>query len=164
MQYSEGQVGRVFALRLEHGEPMPESLEAFAAEREVYSGLVIMVGGVDDGSRLVVGPEDGAALPAVPMVTALSGVHEVAAVGTLFPAASEAPGRPGRPVLHMHAACGRQADTTTGCIREGISTWQTLEILLIEISGLDAARVSDPATGFQLLQCRGGEGTAQPSP
>ena len=144
MQYTEGRIGRVFALRLEHKERLPEVLETFAAEKGVYSGLVIMVGGVDEGSRLVVGPEDGA----------LRGTHEVAAVGTLFPAEPETPGEPGKPALHMHAACGREDSTTTGCIREGISTWQILEIILIEVTGLNAARVSDPVTGFQLLQCQ----------
>ena len=58
MHYSEGQIGRVFALRLEHGEQMPEVLEEFAAEQGVQAGLAIMVGGADDGSKLVVGPEE----------------------------------------------------------------------------------------------------------
>ncbi len=147
MQYSEGSVGRVFAIRLEHGEPMPECLERLAAEKGVRCGLAIMVGGADEGSRFVVGPEDGTTMPPVPMVNALTGVHEVAAVGTLFP--DEA----GAPTLHMHAAFGRGDSTLSGCIREGIVAWQVLEIVLIEIVGLTATRVRDPETGFGLLQC-----------
>ena len=148
MQCTEGAVGRVFAIRLEHGEPMPESLERLAQEKGVRCGLAIMVGGAEGGSRLVVGPQDGEATPVVPMVGVLSGVHEVAAVGTLFP--DEA----GRPVLHMHAAFGRGDRTLSGCIREGIVTWQVLEIILLELVGLNASRVPDEATGFSLLQCR----------
>ena len=148
MQCSEGTVGRVFAVRLEHGEPMPESLERLAQEKGVRCGLAIMVGGAESGSRLVVGPQDGAATPVVPMVGVLPGVHEVAAVGTLFP--DEA----GRPVLHMHAAFGRGDQTLSGCIREGIVAWQVLEIILLELVGLNASRVPDEATGFRLLQCR----------
>jgi predicted DNA-binding protein with PD1-like motif len=147
MQHSEGQIGRVFALRLEHGERMPEVLETFAAEKGIRSGLAIMVGGADDGSKLVVGPEDGNVLPAAPMVTALSGAHEVAAVGTLFPDEEE------KPVLHMHAACGRERDTITGCIRAGVNTWHVLEVILIEVTGLEAARLPDAKTGFHLLNC-----------
>ncbi|MBM3472170.1 MAG: DUF296 domain-containing protein [Armatimonadetes bacterium] len=148
MQYSEGTVGRVFAVRLEHGEPMPESLERLALEKGVQCGLAIMVGGAEEGSRFVVGPRDGAATPVVPMVGVLSGAHEVVAVGTLFP--DEA----GRPVLHMHAAFGRGDRTLSGCIREGIVAWQVLEVILLELVGLDATRVPDEATGFRLLQCR----------
>jgi predicted DNA-binding protein with PD1-like motif len=147
MQYTQGQLGRVFALRLEHGDPMPAVLEDFCAEHGIMSGLAMMVGGADDGSRLVVGPEDGNAMPAVPMVTSLVGAHEVAAVGLIFA------GPDGKPMLHMHAACGRHDDTVTGCIRAGLSTWHVLEIMLIEITGLDAARLPDALTGFNLLQC-----------
>lgn len=147
MQYTEGHLGRVFLLRLEHGEPMPQTLERFAEEHGVAAGLVVMVGGADEGSRLVVGPEDGAVLPPVPMVRALLGAHEVVGVGILVP--NEA----GRPELHMHAACGRGEATVTGCIRAGLATWHVLEVMLIEMTGFTAARRRDEATGFSLLQC-----------
>ena len=147
MQFSQGEIGRVFALRLEHGEPMPRTLEDFLAEQNVTCAVAVMVGGAEDGSRLVVGPEDGRVLPPAPMLAALEGVHEAAAVGTVFPDES------GRPVLHMHAACGRGDQTRCGCIRAGIVAWQVLEIVVMEITGLDAVRRVDPDTGFPLLQC-----------
>ncbi|MFQ6098983.1 MAG: PPC domain-containing DNA-binding protein [Armatimonadota bacterium] len=147
MQYSEGAVGRVFALRLEHGEPMPETLETFAAEKNVAFGMVLMVGGADGGSKFIVGPENGDALPPRPMMNVLSGVHEVAAVGTLFP------DEEGHPRLHMHAAFGREDQTRAGCIRAGIVTWQVLEVILLEVTGLAAARRLDPKTGFHMLHC-----------
>jgi len=137
----------VFAIRLEHGERMPEALEGFAAEKGVQCGLAIMVGGVEDGSRVVVGPEEGSVIPPVPIIRAISGVHEVAALGTLFPDEAD------KPVLHMHAALGREGGTTTGCLRAGIVTWHVLEIILIEVTGLDAIRVHDAQTGFSLLEC-----------
>ncbi len=148
MQVTEGSMGRVFVIRLEHGDPMPEALEQLAAEKGVRAGMAILVGGADDGSRLVIGPEDGAVLPPIPVVAALAGVHEVAGVGVLVPDDK------GRPMLHMHAACGRgENTTTTGCIRAGIATWHVLEVVLIEILGVDAARLPDAKTGFHLLQC-----------
>ena len=147
MQYSEGQLGRIFALRLEDGEPMPQTLEDFLAGQGITHGLAFMVGGADDGSKLVVGPEEGRTLPVNPMVTALIGVHEILGVGTIFPDET------GRPVLHMHGACGRRESTITGCIRAGIQAWHILEIVVIEITGLQAARLPDAQTGFHLLQC-----------
>jgi uncharacterized protein len=147
MQFTQGSVGRVFVLRLEHGECLPDVLEAFAADQAISSALVVMVGGVDDGSRIVVGPEDGAVLPPTPMVLALSGAHEVAAVGLIFP--DEA----GRPMLHMHGAFGRGEEARAGCTRAGIVTWHVLEVFLLELTGLSAARLPDPATGFTLLKC-----------
>ena len=149
MQFSQGQVGRVFVLRLEHGERMPDTLENFAIDQKVNCGVAFMVGGAEDGSKFVVGPEDGNVLPPVPMVTALVGAHEAAAVGTLFP--NEA----GKPILHMHAAFGRGEEVRSGCIRAGIVTWHVLEIVLIELIGLDVKRVYDEKTGFGLLTCGG---------
>lgn len=145
MQYSEGEIGRVFTIRLEHGEKMPETLEDFAQDKEVSAGVVFMLGGVDDGSRMVVGPQDGSSLPVYPMSVLLLGAHEAAAVGMIFPDDT------GTPKLHMHAACGRARSTVTGCIRKGIVTWQVLEVVMIEIVGVNASRIEDPETGFAML-------------
>jgi len=147
MKYTEGRLGRVFALRLEQGERMPEVLEQFAADQGLQSAFALMVGGFDEGSRLVVGPADGRARPVQPMLTTVPGVCEIAAVGLLFPDDT------GRVTLHMHAACGREQQTVTGCIRAGVVTWQVLELLVVEILGLSAVRLPDAATGFKLLQC-----------
>ena len=45
MKASEGELGRVFILRLEDGDRLPDCLEAFAAEKGVAAGHVILVGG-----------------------------------------------------------------------------------------------------------------------
>ena len=147
MQFTEGALGRVFAILLEQGERMPDVLEAFAAEHGIASAFALMVGGVDADSRLVVGPQDGAARPVNPMIATVPGVCEAAAVGLIFPDET------GRPMLHMHAACGREQQTVTGCIRAGVITWQVLELLVVELTGLSATRIPDAATGFRLLQC-----------
>ncbi len=153
MQFTQGSLGRVFLIRLSHGERMPDVLEAFAVAHAISSGLVVMVGGVDDGSRIVVGPEDGTVLPPTPTVISLTGVHEVSALGIL------APDESGAPTLHMHAAFGRGEEARAGCIRAGIVTWHVLEVLLVEVTGLSAARLPDPATGFTLLRCEEAEGS-----
>jgi len=146
MRYSEAELGRVFIIRLEQGEVVHEVLERFAAEKNVRSAAVLMVGGAQRGSRLVVGPEDGDALPVVPLRHVLSKVHEMAAVGTLFPDES------GRPSLHVHAALGREGRATVGCIRAGVVVWLILEVIMIEIAGDRAKRLRDPVTGFDLLE------------
>ncbi len=151
MQYTEGKVGRAFLLRLEHGEPLPEAVERFAASRGVMAAAVLIVGGVDAGSKLVVGPEKREDMPPRPMLAILSGVHEFAGVGII------APDEHGRPRLHMHGAAGRGASTSTGCVRLGIRTWQVLEVLIVELSGLNAARLPDEQTGFSLLRCESEE-------
>jgi predicted DNA-binding protein with PD1-like motif len=146
MQYEEAKQGRVFVLRLEHGETVHEVIEAFAREKNVSAAAVIAVGGVDEGSRLVVGPEAGNELPVSTMVHVLDNVHEIAGTGTLFPDEN------GDPVLHMHMACGRTSQTITGCIRNGVKVWQILEVIVFEMVETTGKRIFQPDLGFNLLR------------
>ncbi|MEK7270780.1 MAG: DUF296 domain-containing protein, partial [Planctomycetota bacterium] len=85
MKYSEAKQGRVFVVRLTDGDVVHECLERLAREQGISAAAAIILGGADDGSRLVVGPARGRGLPIEPMAHVLDGVHEVAGVGTIFP-------------------------------------------------------------------------------
>jgi len=146
MQYSEAGIGRVFVIRLEDGDIVHEAIEGFAVEQGIRAGALIILGGADKGSRLVVGPEDGRAHSIIPMTRMLEDVSEAAGTGTLFPDEN------GRPVLHMHMACGREEKTVTGCVRTGVKVWQIMEAILIELTNTEAVRKHDPYTGFALLR------------
>jgi len=145
MQYSEGRLGRIFTLRLEDGERLPDILEAFARERAIQRALVFYLGGAQDGSRVVVGPEAGKET-IVPMIHVLQGIQEVLAVGTIFPNAA------GEPVMHLHAASGREGGATVGCTRAGVEVWLVGEVVILEILGTSGQRLKDPESGFELLQ------------
>ncbi|MFH0916040.1 MAG: DUF296 domain-containing protein [bacterium] len=145
MKYSQGAIGRVFVLRLEDGDLLNDTLEAFARRQHVKRALAFYLGGSADGSRVVVGPDAAREDAVIPLVHILAGAQEVFAVGTLFP--DEA----GEPVLHMHAASGREGGATVGCTRAGLQTWLVGEVVLLEIVGTEARRELDDATGFQLL-------------
>lgn len=146
MQTEEVQQGRVFVLRLEHGDIVHQVIEGFARDKGIRTAALIILGGADQGSRLVVGPKDGLARPVHPMQAALEAAHEVAGTGTLFP------NEQGEPVLHMHMTCGRGESTRTGCIRSGVVVWQIMEAVLFELTGSRGMRVPDPNLGFSLLQ------------
>lgn len=146
MQYSQARMGRIFALRLEDGEIVHETVEAFAREKGIESAVLIAVGGADQGSKLVVGPAQARNYPITPMEVILDDAYEVAGTGTIFP------DKEGNPVLHMHIACGRQKHTTTGCIRQGLKVWHIIEVIIIEFMGNSGKRILDPKTGFELLQ------------
>ncbi len=148
MRVCEGRIGRVFVMRLEHGDRLPDAVERFARERGVSRGVCFLVGGIGRG-RVVVGPERPHARPVVPMLLELQGVHEAAAVGTLFPDGE------GVPRLHMHAALGRGGDTRTGCVRAGVEVWELGELVLLEIVDCGAVRRLDPDTGFLVLDVPG---------
>jgi predicted DNA-binding protein with PD1-like motif len=146
MKYTQAQLGRVFVLRLEDGDVLHDTIEAFARQEGIQAAAVIVVGCADTGSRLVVGPRDGRRAPIEPMDVLLTNVHEIAGTGTVFPDET------GRPLLHMHVAAGRAGSAVAGCVRSGVKAWQIAEVILFELVGCAAVRRPDAATGFTLLQ------------
>jgi len=144
MKFSEGKIGRVFIIRLEDDDELPGCIEKFAAEHKISVGQAILVGGIGSG-EIVSGPRKNKELPIDPMLIPVDGVHEVVGVGVLAPDGN------GKPSLHIHAALGRAGKTTTGCLRMGVKTWLVGEVILYEILGADVARLTDKASGFELL-------------
>ena len=146
MKYTEASLGRVLVVRLDDGDVVHECIEQAARGAGIERAAVILLGGAGKGSRLVVGPKDGAAAPVVPMERVLHDVHEAAGVGTIFPDDA------GRPVLHLHAAFGREDRVVAGCIRRGVVTWVVGEAIVIELVGSEARRVRDTELGFEVLE------------
>ncbi len=149
MKFCEAKQGRIFILRLEDGDIVHECIEAFAKEQNIRSAALIILGGADAHSRLVVGPEHGRSEKIIPMIHELADVCEVSGAGTLFP------DKDGNPVLHLHMACGRNTQTVTGCVRAGVKVWHVMEAVLFELTDTPAARLHDPVTGFALLEPKG---------
>lgn len=146
MKYSEAKLGRIFVLRLEHGDIIPDIIEKFALEQGIRSGVVHFLGGADTGSKVVVGPEDGNAPKPRPVITDLPGTSEAVGIGTLFT------NQAGNVKLHLHSAFGRGRETIAGCTREGVKVWQIGEAIIFELISTTATRKIDPGTGFELLE------------
>lgn len=147
MKYAQATLGRVYVIRLEHGDVLHEEIERFCETQSIRAAALLVVGGADQSSRLVVGPEQGDQAPIVPRLHALADIHEVAGTGTVFWDQAA-----GRPTAHIHLVCGRGNAAVAGCARQGVVTWQIIEIVLWELNCPSAARVPDPQLGFSLLQ------------
>jgi uncharacterized protein len=146
MKFSEGKIGRIFVIRLEDQEKLPSSIESFAKDKGVSCGMCILVGGVQEGGKIVAGPQEPNQSPIPPFIFQLSGIHEILGVGTIFPDEDQ------NPRLHMHSALGRAGETRAGCIRPGIEVWKVGEVILLEIQDSPAFRKKDPASGFEMLE------------
>jgi predicted DNA-binding protein with PD1-like motif len=145
MKISEGKIGRIFVIRLEDGDIVPDSIERFSKDKKISVGQVILIGGIGDG-QVVVGPRRSNEMPPEAMLVPVDGVHEVVGVGII------APDKKGKPSLHIHASLGRAGKTTTGCLRPGVTTWLVGEVIIFEILGADVARLPDKKANFDLLQ------------
>jgi len=146
MRYSQAKQGRIFIVRLEDGDIVHEEIEKFSREKSIKAAALIILGGADKGSKLIVGPEHGRREPIIPMEHILDNVHEIAGTGTIFP------DEKGKPVLHMHIACGRKTSSVTGCVRKGVKVWHVMEVILFELVDTTAVRAFEPTTGFELLR------------
>jgi predicted DNA-binding protein with PD1-like motif len=143
MEYTQGQVGRVFVARLEDGESIYEVVEEIARREKIEAASVMAVGGMRKG-KVVTGPENPTG-KVVPHYEEFDDARELVGVGTLF--LSE-----GKPSLHFHAGIGRGDSALVGCPRAGMSTFLVLEVVITELVGLAAKRAYDEGSGLNLLK------------
>ncbi len=134
MKFREGTLGRVFAVKLEEGDKIPDTIEEFARDRNISEAIVFFLGGYDDGSKVVVGPDLNCPEDIIPLIFDLKGPGEIVGLGTIFPDNN------GVPILHMHVVSGREGKATVGCSRAGIKTWLTGEVVILEIKNMGGIR------------------------
>ncbi len=143
MKYSTGAVGRVVVARFDEGEDFLTSLMDIARKEDLRSAVFFLVGGAK-GGNMVLGPK-GDEMPPEPVWHRIAGNHEMLGVGTIF---WDGKG----PRAHLHSAVGRGEDVRVGCIRQDSKTFLVLEAVILEITGIEAKRELDPASGLALLK------------
>jgi len=141
MQYTEGQIGRIFVVRIDDGEDLLVSLRRFIVDKDIRAGSVVFLGALMDG-KMVTGPEEPV-IPPDPHFVFFEGGWEVFGLGTIYP------GDDG-PHIHCHASVGRAGHALTGCLRERAVTYLIVEVIIYEITGLSARREFDQKTQLHL--------------
>jgi predicted DNA-binding protein with PD1-like motif len=143
MEYAVGKTGRIIVAKLSEGESLYESIESIAEKENIKAAAVLITGGIRKAS-IVVGP-----IKETPKIEvefrSFTGPGEALGVGTLYCDDND------KPKLHIHAAMEKGDSLVIGCPRGGASIFLILEITIIEILGINAKRITDPATGFKLL-------------
>jgi len=147
MEYQQGAIGRVFLVRLDHGENPLEQIRKLAEKENIKNAVFFLIGALK-GASLVTGPRE-AVLPPEPTWFSFNDGRELLGTGTLAWDEHE-------PLLHIHGASGRGEETVMGCLRQDVEVYLTLEAVVLEISGLKAGRALDPASGFKVLRFFGG--------
>ncbi len=142
MEYAVGTPGRIVAARLHEGEDLYDCIEQIARDENIRSAAVLITGGFRKAS-VVVGPKQETP-KIVGNFKEFDGPGEVLGVGTLYWDESA-------PKLHLHSAIGKGDQTIVGCPRGGAKTFLILEVTIIELTGITAARKPDPDKGLNLL-------------
>jgi predicted DNA-binding protein with PD1-like motif len=146
MEYTQGSLGRVFVARLDDGESVYDAVEEIARRESLEAATFLAVGGMRKG-KVVTGPESPTG-EIVPHYEEFDDAREIVGAGTLFLA-------DGQPAVHFHAGIGRGDSALVGCPRGGMSVFLVLEVVIIELLGVNAERVLDEASGFKLLRVVG---------
>jgi len=141
MQYTEGQLGRVFVVRIDNGEDLLTSVSKFISDKSVSAGTILFLGALMNG-RMVTGPEEPV-IPPVPHFVMFEGGWEVFGIGTIYPGE-------GAPNIHYHASVGRSGHALTGCLRETAVAYLVVEVVILEFTGLSARREFDEKTQVHL--------------
>jgi predicted DNA-binding protein with PD1-like motif len=143
MEYNVGQIGRVIAARLFEGEDLYESLESLARKEDIKAATVLITGGIRKAD-VVVGPKTEQ--PKIePDMEPYTGPGEALGVGTIYPG-------PDGPSLHIHAGIGKRGSFIIGCPRGGAKVFLILEVMILEVIGVNGQRIFDEQTGFNLLR------------
>lgn len=143
MKYQTGKVGRIIIARFEDGEDILGNVSEIAKKENIKNAVLYLIGGIKKG-RVVVGPEKEE-LPPKPIWREIKESHEVLAIGTIFCQEDE-------PKIHLHGTFGKRDTVHVGCLRETSETFLVIEVILLEIEGIDARRAFDETSGLTLLK------------
>ncbi|MCF6149764.1 MAG: DUF296 domain-containing protein [Candidatus Kuenenia sp.] len=143
MKYQVGTIGKVVVAKFEDDDNVLENLIHIIKKEKIPAAAFYLVGGLREG-KFVVGPENDS-FPPVPMWRKLGESHEIIGFGTVFYQDNE-------PKVHLHGAFGKGDSVKVGCLREKTKTFLVLEAVILELSGINAIREFDPASGMSLLK------------
>ncbi len=139
MEYAKGRIGRVFTVRIDHGDDLILELIKLAELEKIESAVFVLLGALKEG-KLVTGPEENRR-PPVPIWSAFDDVHEILGIGDIFL-------EEGKPKIHLHAGTGREGSVKLGCLRGESEVFMVVEVFIFEIEGIAAERVMDMEQGF----------------
>lgn len=139
MDYRVGQIGRVFTVRMDHGEDLTESLKMLASKENIQAATFVLLGAIETGN-MVVGPKKNER-PPNKMWTDFDSAHEIVGVGNLFHDRGE-------PVIHLHAGLGRAENGLVGCVRKENKIFMVIEAFVFELTGFEAERIWNDTEGY----------------
>jgi uncharacterized protein len=145
MDYRQGNIGRVFWVRMDDRESITDGIRELAEKENVAHALILALGGLNEAD-LVVGPLENE-IPPNPQWAETRKAREMIGIGTVAPG-------PDGPSIHMHVGAGRGDELPViGCLRGKRSqAYLVTELMIVELMGLTATREMDPIAGLTLLK------------
>lgn len=124
MEYTQGQLGRIFVARLHEDELIQDAIHSICIREGIRNAVVYAVGGIKD-------VETGAE-------------HELVGIGTVIPEDKA-------PKFHFHAGIGNNKESYVGNPKNNVKVSTIIEAVIMEIEGIDAMRLYDEKIGAKVL-------------
>lgn len=144
MKYQVGEIGKVILAHFEDGDEIISNLVGIVRRERIKGGVFYLLGGITQG-RIVVGPMNDDVRPPEPTWREIIDSHETLAIGTVFWQGDE-------PRIHIHGTYGKFDSVKTGCLRDEAKTFLVLEVVMLELKGINAVREIDPDINMALLR------------
>lgn len=138
MDYRKGSIGRIFTVRIDHGEDILDELSGIANKENIRSAFFILLGAVG-GAELVTGPNEKV-VPPITVWSSFNDAREILGAGNIF-WENEAP------KIHLHANTGNSKGVIMGCIRKRAEVFMVVEVFIIEMD-IPAKRKFNETMGF----------------
>ena len=150
MEYAKGRIGRVFTVRIDHGDDLILELIKLAELERIESAVFTLLGALKEG-KLVTGPKESMR-PPEPVWSGFDDVHEILGIGNIFL-------EDGKPKIHLHVGTGRGDNVKLGCLRGESEVFMVVEAFIFELEGISARRVTDKEQGFAPVSFRTDSGS-----
>ncbi len=139
MEYAKGRIGRVFTVRIDHGDDLILELIKLSELEKIESAVFMLLGALKEG-KLVTGPKESIR-PPEPVWFGFNEAHEILGVGNIFQ-------EDGKPKIHLHAGACREDNIKVGCLRGESEVFMVVEAFIFELEGITARRVMNLEQGF----------------
>lgn len=139
MEYAKGRIGRVFTVRIDHGDDLILEFIKLAELEKIESAVFMLLGALKEG-KLVTGPKESIR-PPEPVWFGFNEAHEILGVGNIFQ-------EDGKPKIHLHTGACREDNTKVGCLRGESEVFMVVEAFIFELEGITARRVMNLEQGF----------------
>ncbi len=137
MDYRTGSIGRLFAVRIDHGEDVIAEISKLALKENINSAFFVMLGAMAE-AELVTGPKEKV-VPPTTVWSAFDDAREIIGAGNIFR-------ENGAPKIHLHGAAGNSKSIIMGCFRKKAQAFMIVEIFIVEMN-IAAERVFDAKLG-----------------
>lgn len=142
MQYTQANIGRIFAVKFDAEEDILAGLKNLIKKENMKAGVIHLIGALTN-TDVVLGPKKKE-YPPNPEWWNFTDAKEIIGLGIFAWEGDE-------PKIHLHAGLGNKKETKLGCIRGKAEVYLTIEGIVQEFIDTNITRKLDERYNASLL-------------